>query len=87
LAIKGETNARANEITAKLILEESFKILTFIINFLVGGLIVIYQVEFDIGVNSMHEPTALLLISPKDMEPPAQIGLGAPIEFRPVRNQ
>jgi hypothetical protein len=56
-------------------------------SFLIEGLIVIYRFEFDIGVNSMHEPTALLLIHPQDMEPLAQIWFGAPIEFCPVRTQ
>jgi len=56
-------------------------------SFLIEGLTVIYQFEFDIGVNSIHEPTALLLIHPQDMEPPAQIGFGALIEFCPVRTQ
>jgi hypothetical protein len=57
--------------------------LTIIINFLLDGLTVSCLFEFDIGVNSMHEPQALRLIHLKGMEPPAQIGLGAHLNFDP----
>jgi hypothetical protein len=56
-------------------------------SFLIEGLTVIYQFEFDIGVNSMHGPQQLRLIHPQDMEPSAQMGLEAPIEFCPVCTQ